>query len=58
MAQVKGFDPSAKDAILKSGEAYPAVKGANKYAGALSTMVNQQLELFFTQNQDPGQNLL
>ena len=23
MAQVKGFDPSAKDAILKSGEAYP-----------------------------------
>lgn len=51
MAQVKGFDPSAKDAILKSGNAYPAVKGANKYAGALSTMVNQQLELFFTQNQ-------
>jgi multiple sugar transport system substrate-binding protein len=52
MAQVKGFDPSAKDAILKSGEAYPMVKGVNKYAGALSTMVNQQMELFFTQNQD------
>ncbi len=52
MAQVNGFDPSAKDAILNSGAAYPMVKGANKFAGALSTMVNQQMELFFTQNQD------
>jgi len=52
MAQVKGFDPSAKDAILNSGAAYPMVRGANKFAGALSTMVNKQLELLFTQNQD------
>jgi len=49
---VKGFDPSAKDAILNSGAAYPMARGANKFAGALSTMVNKQLELLFTQNQD------
>ena len=52
MAQVKGFDPSAKDALLKSGAAYPMGSGANKFLGALSTMVNQQMELLFTQNQD------
>jgi multiple sugar transport system substrate-binding protein len=52
MAEVKGFDPSAKDAILKSGAAYPAVSGANKNAGALATLMNQQLELLFTKNQD------
>jgi len=52
MAQVKGFDLTAKDAINKSGPAYPMMSGANKLAGALSTMVNKQLELLFTQNQD------
>jgi multiple sugar transport system substrate-binding protein len=52
MAQVKGFDPSAKDALLKSGAAYPMGRGSNKFLGALSTMVNQQMELLFTQNQD------
>jgi multiple sugar transport system substrate-binding protein len=52
MAQVKGFDPSAKDALLNSGAAYPMGSGANKFLGALSTMVNQQMELLFTQNQD------
>jgi multiple sugar transport system substrate-binding protein len=51
MAQVPGFDPTAKAALLASGAAYPAVSGANKNAGALSTMVNQQLELLFTKNQ-------
>jgi multiple sugar transport system substrate-binding protein len=52
MAQVKGFDPTARDAILTSGAAYPAVSGANKSAGALATLLNQQLELLFTRNQD------
>lgn len=52
MTKVKGFDPSAKDAINKSGLAYPPVSGSNKNAGALATMVNKQLELLFTQNQD------
>jgi multiple sugar transport system substrate-binding protein len=51
MAQVPGFDPSAKDAMLKSGAAYPVVSGVNKSAGALATLMNQQLELLFTQNQ-------
>lgn len=52
MAQVKGFDPTAKDALLNSGAAYPQGNGGNKFLGALSTMVNQQIELLFTQNQD------
>jgi multiple sugar transport system substrate-binding protein len=52
MSKVKGFDPSAKDAINKSGLAYPPVSASNKNAGALATMVNKQLELLFTQNQD------
>jgi hypothetical protein len=52
MASVKGFDPSAKEAINTSGPAYPMMSGANPLAGALSTMVNKQLELLFTKNQD------
>jgi len=52
MTKVKGFDLSAKDAITKSGSAYPPVSGANRNAGALASMVNKQLELLFTQNQD------
>jgi len=52
MAAVKGFDPSAKDAILKSGAAYPTISGANKNAGRLAVLVNQQIELLFTRNQD------
>ena len=52
MTKVPGFDLSAKDAINKSGPAYPPVSGVNKLAGAYSTMVNKQLELLFTQNQD------
>jgi multiple sugar transport system substrate-binding protein len=52
MAKVKGFDPTAKDAINSSGQAYPPLSGANPIAGALSSMVNKQLELLFTQNQD------
>jgi multiple sugar transport system substrate-binding protein len=52
MAQVKGFDPTAKDALLNSGAAYPMGSGCNKFLGGISTMVNQQMELLFTQNQD------
>jgi multiple sugar transport system substrate-binding protein len=52
MAKVKGFDMTAKDAINTSGPAYPPLSGANPIAGALSSMVNKQLELLFTQNQD------
>jgi len=52
MAKVKGFDQTAKDAINTSGQAYPPLSGANPIAGALSSMVNKQLELLFTQNQD------
>ena len=52
MTKVKGFDLSAKDAINLSGPAYPMMSGANKLAGQFSTMVNKQLELLFTQNQD------
>lgn len=52
MATVKGFDATAKDAITKSGPAYPPVSGSNRNAGALASMVNKQLELLFTQNQD------
>jgi multiple sugar transport system substrate-binding protein len=52
MAKVKGFDTTAKDAINSSGAAYPPLSGANPIAGALSSMVNKQLELLFTQNQD------
>jgi multiple sugar transport system substrate-binding protein len=52
MTKVKGFDLSAKDAITKSGAAYPPVSGSNRNAGALASMVNKQLELLFTQNQD------
>jgi len=52
MAGVKGFDSTAKEAINSSGAAYPPLSGANPIAGALSSMVNKQLELLFTQNQD------
>jgi multiple sugar transport system substrate-binding protein len=52
MTSVKGCDPSVKTAINGSGPAYPMMSGANKAAGAMSSMVNKQLELLFTQNQD------
>jgi multiple sugar transport system substrate-binding protein len=52
LASVKGFDATAKEAINTSGPAYPPLSGANPIAGALSSMVNKQLELLFTQNQD------
>jgi multiple sugar transport system substrate-binding protein len=57
MTKVKGFDLTAKDAINKSGPAYPMMSGANKLAGQFSTMVNKQLELLFTQNQTLDQTI-
>jgi ABC-type glycerol-3-phosphate transport system substrate-binding protein len=57
MTKVKGFDPTAKDAINKSGPAYPMMSGANKLAGQFSSMVNKQLELLFTQNQTLDQTI-
>jgi multiple sugar transport system substrate-binding protein len=57
MAKVEGFDPTARDAINKSGPAYPMMSGANKLAGAFSTMVNKQIELLFTQNQTLDQTI-
>jgi multiple sugar transport system substrate-binding protein len=52
MTKVKGFDPTAGVAIKSSGAAYPTMSGANRLSGAFSTMVNKQIELLFTQNQN------
>ena len=52
MMEVEGFDPSARDAMLGSPNAFPTISGVNEHAGELARILVEEIELLFTQNQD------
>jgi len=57
MMEVEGFDPSARDAMLGSPNAFPTISGVNEHAGELGRMLVEEIELLFTQNQSVDETI-